>query len=85
MSYCSKGRSHGTVVMGTLCAKCCERLHRGQIRYQGKWRTLTECGEWIAKQRCMRGVVWAVEGLYLVGRQGTFTVTLKRDSLEGQS
>lgn len=45
----------------------------------GRWRTLAEVHAKIQAQPCMRGVVWAIEGEFLVGRKGAFVMKLRME------
>lgn len=74
---CARGRWHGPAVVGNLCRKCAAWKHPGKTFYRGRWRTLAEVAERIQAEPCMRGVVWQVEGEFLVGRKGAFVMKLR--------
>jgi hypothetical protein len=59
-----------------LCRKCADKLHPGEVFFLGRWRSLEEAIERVRGDRAMRGVLWALEGGYVVGRLGSFEIRL---------
>lgn len=76
---CARSGLHGPRAVGNLCRKCAASERPGQTFYRGRWRTLPEVATWIQEQPCMWGVVWAIEGEFLVGRKDGFVMKLRTE------
>lgn len=64
-------------VRGKLCRVCAEREHPGRVFFMGRWRTRVEFALRIKRDSSMRGVTWAREGDWIVGREGSFEIRLR--------